>query len=188
VKSRDPAKAEVAPSPALMFLGLALDRDHIADATRVLGKVQIVTGDGECGDSICYQSPDNRVVVAFDAWPNGGVLRSYSIQETVSSRANCAKSAQITSETGSEIGLKLRIPVAEVERILGTPSQRKPSALIYSYQTRRHMTGSEIRGLEETYPKNEILEDPFWRRWSIVEVGISSAKVTCFTVTDTETW
>jgi hypothetical protein len=189
VKSRDPAKAEAAPPPALTFLGLTLNRDHIADAMRVLGRVQVIAGDGECGgDSICYQSPDNRVAVSFDAWPDGGVLRSFSIQETASPRANCAKSAQITSETGSGIGLKLGMRVAEAERILGKPSERRPSVLAYSYQTRRHMTDSEIRDFEETYPRKVILKNPFWWRWSIVSVGISSAKVSCFTVIDTETW
>lgn len=187
-KLRDPAMTGGPVPASLAILGLSLGRDHLTDVTRKLRGAVISRGD-ECGsDSICYQSADGKAIVTFEAWPDDGVLQSFSVMPAKALHARCKKSVLVGSDVATGIGLRLGMPANDVEQLLGAPSGQRPSELIYSYQTHRRMSEADIKYLEEHWSRNEILKDPFWHRWSTIEVGISGGKVKCFTISDTETW
>ena len=145
------------PQSALHISGLVLDSSTFDDVKSVFGQTKSLpqTDDPHEAETICYvASGGSDIYLSFSAgWPENETdkLTSFTLsQEKVRYKADkCNPSKMLTTEIATANGLRLGLTQADVETILGVPSKRTQTWMIYSYEKYHQYTKEK----QLKYPK-----------------------------------
>ena len=158
------------------ILGLAIGRASLKDVQAKLGSANVtrVLREEESDVSICYVSPaDGTVLVFYSGVMGGGKditwFALWSREAAFPHTSQCTPSKLVSRSLGTQSGLRLGLTKADLERIVGKPTERGPESVKYNYLCRKKMTEDEIKGFK-TANNWDVRSDPYSDRMSWIEV------------------
>jgi len=118
------------------ILGLAIGRASLKDVQAKLGSANVtrVSREEESDVSICYVSPaDGTVLVFYSGVMGGGKditwFALWSREAAFPHTSQCTPSKLVSRSLGTQSGLRLGLTKADLERIVGKPTERGPGEL-----------------------------------------------------------
>ncbi|MGB9073054.1 MAG: hypothetical protein WCC22_10330 [Terriglobales bacterium] len=168
-------KVEITDADATI-LGLAIGRASLKDVQTKLGSAIVtrVSREEESDVSICYVSPaDGTVLVFYSGVMGGGEditwFALWSREAAFPHASQCTPSKMVSRGLGTQSGVRLGLTKADLERIVGKPTERGPKSVKYNYLCRKKMTEDEIKGFK-TANNWDVRSDPYFDRMSWIEV------------------
>lgn len=180
------------------ILSVVLGERQVFQAEANLGKSKEVNrGDAALGRAqLCYSSigTNPRVHLIFEAGGEGSAFSFYLFEDGANwnGSQSCAKSRLISADVRTASGLRLGQSPADVQKILGKPSQAIAEKLTYVYEAKKKtsiMKLDEIRKANPTISEKEILSSyGFYFTDSYIEARFVDSKLTYLGVTKSETF
>ena len=165
-----------------VLLDIELDKNSFEDVIAVLGKSSIYQY--EDANAICYRSSSaDPTVVQFEAGSAGAW--KYPTVFTVSvgpikgvPPRTCSRSRRVSRDVATASGLRLGLTEKEIEDILGKPTERHSSSLVYTSLGHRKMTDEE----QQTFPQSGAFDI-----MTLIKLKLVDGHVTWFQVAYTVT-
>jgi len=171
-----------------VLLDIELDKNSFEDVIAVLGKSSIYQY--EDANAICYRSSSaDPTVVQFEAGSAGAW--KYPTVFTVSAGPikgvpprTCSRSRRVSRDVATASGLRLGLTEKEIEDILGKPTERHSSSLVYTSLGHRKMTDEERRNFQQTFPQSGAFD---MLVMTLIKLKLMDGHVTWFQVAYTVT-
>jgi hypothetical protein len=148
-------KMEITGSDATI-LDLVIGRASLKDVQAKLGNANVtrVSRDEESDISVCYVSPIDGTVLVFYSGAMGGWkditwFALWSREATFPHASLCTPSTLVSQGLRTPSGVRLGLTKADLERILGKPTERGTKSVKYSYPCRKKMTDEEITPFQD---------------------------------------
>jgi len=161
---------------------IELDKNSFEDVIAVLGKSSIYQY--EDANAICYRSSSaDPTVVQFEAGSAGAwkYLTVFTVSvgpiKGVPPRT-CSRSRRVSRDVATASGLRLGLTEKEIEDILGKPTERHSSSLVYTSLGHRKMTDEE----QQTFPQSGAFDI-----MTLIKLKLVDGHVTWFQVAYTVT-
>lgn len=155
-RAQDTPKPNVTSQRSL--LDFTLQNNTLADVQDRLGTANI----GQCSQEvepvayICYTSKRDETNILFqsDGFSSPRKLSGFTVAAangSVPCRLRCIRSAAFGSDVQTHGGLRLGLTKAELEVLLGPPSQESGNRLTFQWRSKKPMTQEEIDRAAQTF-------------------------------------
>jgi len=170
-----PEPSRIATPPTnFNILGLTLLDDNLFDAvTKRLGETRRVErGDAATGrEQLCYVSQDGAVHLIFE---QGEVESSFYLFRggpPWRGSDQCRRSPTVTANVSTASGLRLGMTIAEVRRVLGSPSQCLKDKVIYARETRKKTPAKLLEEIRKNDP-HHYSDEEFHRQFDFYDESV----------------
>ena len=156
----------------ITLLDVSIGRDTLDNVRSRFGNVKVSLepeNSASANDEICYSSNNtaDETRVIFGSGPMGGwsIVTTFQVLSRTSQNLLCTPSPRITRTIATQSGIRLYMPLKELNAKLGRPTQQGKGFAIYSFKQKSDHPGREDFDM-----------------LSGVAVTIANARVTSFSV------
>jgi hypothetical protein len=127
--------------------------NDVRTVQKKLGAVAVVArGDAAVSrNQVCYKLPDNNTFLIFEWGEVGSNVYLFRTKKRWNGKEQCVSSKIVNVPLNFSNGLKLGLSVGQVTRILGRPSRRSPTRLLYFLQAEEKNPGDLDGPVMTTY-------------------------------------
>lgn len=181
--ARSGTRVEITDADATI-LGLTIGRASLKDVQAKLGTASVrrVSHDEESDVSVCYVSPLDGTVLVFYSGAMGGWkditwFALWSREATFPHASQCATSKAVSRSLHTQSGIGLGLTNADLEQIVGKPTEHATRSLKYNFLCRRKMTADEINRFKVANDW-DVQNNPYFDRTSWIEVRHTGSTAT----------
>jgi len=181
--------------PHMTVVGVTLERTTLLEAQRLLGRADLRHNGGDAAASAsaeCYVGPDGTALALLSNSEMGGgtTITEYQLvsREALAdysgdtryvvpreNRPRCAILTSLSRSTATTGGLRLGLPIEDLRRLLGDPSEVSADHVVFSSEARVPMTAEQKKAFE-AYNSPDRTED-FMVRGRLLRIELAGGKV-----------
>jgi hypothetical protein len=179
----------------ILSVALGVGKGFQAAEEKLGRATEVNRGDAGLGRSqVCYSSvgANPGVYLIFEAGGEGFGSSFYLFEDGANWDGSqfCAMSPLISKRVRTASGLHLGQTPAEVQKILGKPSQSSAEKLTYIYEAKQEISAKELENIRRAEPKTSDEElrrsRGFYLRHAYIEARFADSKLTYLAVTKSE--